>query len=109
MRKSIVLTLRDISKFESILSNVLKAGANYVHGVQFRTTELRKHRDEARSLAIKAAQKKANDLAKELGQIVGKPYKIQENPSGWWSWYNSRWGARWSGGMTQNVIQNMRE
>ena len=106
VRKSIVLTLRDTSKFESTLSDVLEAGANYVHGVQFRTTELRKHRDEARSLAMKAAQEKANDLAKALGQKVGKPYKIQENPSGWWSWYNSWWGSRWGGRMAQNVIQN---
>lgn len=106
VRKSIVITLRDISKFENILSGVLEAGANYVHGIQFHTTELRKHRDQARSLAIKAAHEKANDLARELDQKVGKPYKIQENQSGWWSWYNSWWGSRWSGGMSQNVIQN---
>jgi uncharacterized protein YggE len=107
VRKSIVMTLRDISKFESILSDVLEAGANYVHGVQFRTTELRKYRDQARLLAIKAAQEKAKALAKELGQKVGDPYSIQENPSGWWSWYNNWWGSRWRGGMAQNVIQNV--
>ena len=107
VRKSIVRTLRDISEFESVLSDVLEAGANYVHGVQFRTTELRRHRDGARSLAIKAAEEKADALARELGQKVGDPYKIQENPSGWRSWYNSCWGSRWSGGMAQNVIQNV--
>ncbi|MFH2047203.1 MAG: SIMPL domain-containing protein [Pseudomonadota bacterium] len=106
VRKSIVLTIRDTSEFENILTSVLEAGANYVHGVQFRTTELRKHRDKARLLAIKAAREKANDLAKELGQKVGKPYEINENPSGWWSWYNSSWGSRWGGGMAQNVMQN---
>lgn len=107
VRKSIVLTLRDASKFEDVLSSVLGAGANYVHGIQFRTTELRKHRDQARALAIKAAHEKANDLAKELGQKVGKPYKIQEEQSGWWSWYNTWWGSQWGGGMAQNVMQNV--
>ena len=107
VRKSIVITLRDISKFESLLSDVLEAGANFVHGVQFRTTELRKHRDQARLLAIKAAQEKAKALAKELGQKVGDPYSIQENPSGWWSWYNNWWGSRWGGSMAQNVVQNV--
>lgn len=107
VRKSIVLTLRDTSKFERILSNALEAGANYVHGVQFRTTELRKYRDEARSLAVKAAYQKANDLTKAIGQKVGMPYKIQENPSGWWSWYNSTWGSRWNTRMAQNIIQNV--
>ena len=82
VRKSIVITVRDISKFESILSDMLEKGANYVHGVQFRTTELRRHRDQARSLAIKAAREKAIALAKELRQRVGEPYKIQEHPSG---------------------------
>ena len=107
VRKSIVITVRDISKFESILGDVLEKGANYVHGVQFRTTELRKHRDQARSLAIRAAREKAIALAKELRQRVGEPYKIQEHPSGWWSWYNSWWGGRWRGAMAQNVIQNV--
>ncbi len=104
VRKTIVLTLRDTTQFEVILSDALMAGANYVHGVQFRTTELRKHRDEARSLAIRAAHEKAIDLAKELGQKVGKPYKIQENPSGWYSWYNTRWGSRWGNSVSQNSI-----
>nr|WP_321268708.1 SIMPL domain-containing protein [uncultured Sulfurimonas sp.] len=98
VRKTVVLTIRDTSMFETVLTGVLEAGANYVHGVQFRTTELRKHRDEARSLAIKAAREKANDLAQELGQSVGKPYNIQENPSNWWSGYNTGWGSQWRGG-----------
>ncbi len=107
VRKSMVLTLKDTSKFESVLSKVIEGGVNYVHGVQFRTTELRKHKDEARSLAIKAAEEKANDLAGDLGQKVGRPYNIQENPSGWWSWYNSWWESQWGGGMSQNVVQNV--
>ena len=107
IKKTIVFTLKDISKFEDLLSSVLKTGANYVHGIQFRTTELRKHKDQARSLAIKAAQEKAIDLATELGQKISKPHTIQEEQSGWWSYYNSWWGSRWGGGMAQNVVQNV--
>ncbi|MGD9366352.1 MAG: SIMPL domain-containing protein, partial [Desulfobacteraceae bacterium] len=58
-------------------------------------------------LAIIAAREKAIDLAGKLGQKIDKPYKIQENASGWWSWYNAWWGSRWRGGMSQNVIQNV--
>ena len=107
IRKTIVLTLKDIAKFENLLSGALESGVNYVHGIQFRTTELRKYRDQARSLAIKAAKEKANDLAKELGQKIGKPYSIQEGYGGWWSSYNAWWGSRWAGGMTQNVAQDI--
>jgi len=106
VRKNVVFTLRDTSKFEDLLSSALEAGANYVHGIQFRTTELRKYRDEARSLAIKAAKEKADALAGELGQKVGKPQMIREDQAGWWSWYNNWWGGRWGGPMSQNVIQN---
>jgi len=74
--------------------------------VDFRTTELRKHRDEARALAIKAAQEKAAALAGELGQTIGQPITISENQSSWWSWYGSWWGYRWGGSATQNVVQN---
>jgi uncharacterized protein YggE len=106
VRKTIVITLKDISKFEDLLTSTLEAGVNYVHGIQFHTTELRKYRDEARALAIKAAQEKANALAGELDQRVGKPHTIREDQVGWWSWYNAWWGSHWSGGLAaQNVIQ----
>jgi uncharacterized protein len=100
--KTIVITLKDVSKFEDVYTGVLSAGANHVQGIQFRTSELRKYRDQARALAIQAAQEKAAALAGVMGQKVGKPQSIQENSSGWWSSYTARWG----GAMTQNVIQN---
>ncbi|RJP17696.1 MAG: DUF541 domain-containing protein [Candidatus Abyssobacteria bacterium SURF_5] len=105
VRKTVVITLRDTAKFETLLSRALEAGADYVLGIEFRTTELRKHRDQARALAIKAAQEKATDLAKALGQTIERPHSITEHEVGWWSSYNTFWGARWSGGMAQNVMQ----
>lgn len=101
VRKTIVFTLKDISRFEELLSQAVKSGANYVHGIQFRTTELRKYRNQARALAIKAAREKAIALAAELSQKVGKPYSIREDQTGWSSLYN-----RWGGGLAQNVQQN---
>lgn len=70
-------------------------------GFEFRTTELRKHKDEARVLAVKAAREKANDLAGELDQKVGIPYSIEEIPSGGQSW--NRLGVRRGGGGIQNI------
>jgi uncharacterized protein YggE len=78
VRKNVVVTLRDLSAFEPLLSDALEAGVNYVHGVEFRTTELRQHRDEARALAIEAAREKAVALAGVLDQDVGRPLAIQE-------------------------------
>ncbi len=102
VRRTIGITLKDTSKFESLLSRVLEAGATHVHGIQFRITELRKHRDAARSLAIKAAREKAAALAEELGQKVGKAFRISEyggwtSPYGWWGSF-----AGGNANMTQN-------
>jgi uncharacterized protein YggE len=107
VRNTVVITLKDISKFDALLTDVLESGANYVHGINFRTTELRKYRDEARALAIRAAKEKAVALAGELDQEVGRPRSINEDQVGWWSWYNRWWGARGGGMMTQNVIQEV--
>ena len=107
VRKNVVITLRDINRFEDLLSGALEAGVNYVHGVEFRTTELRQHRDEARALAINAAREKAVALAGELDQEVGEPLNVQEEQASWWSSYNAWWGGRWGSGMSQNVIQEV--
>lgn len=109
VRKNVVVTLSDISKFEGLMGAFLDSGANYVLGVDFRTTELRKYRDQARALAIRAAKEKAEALAGELGQKIGKPLTISEEPIGYWSYY-SYWGHSWGGNnnanISQNVIQN---
>ena len=84
---------------------MLTAGANYVHGIDFRTTELRKHRDAARALALVAAREKAEAMAATLNVPLGAPQNIQEGYSGWWSPYTSWWGQRSGGMMTQNSVQ----
>jgi uncharacterized protein len=105
VRQNLVLTLRDITRFEDLLANLLDAGITHVHGIQFRTTELRQYRDQARALALTAAKEKAVAMAGELDQEVGAPLTIEEGYGGWFSWYDSWWGSSVSG-MTQNVIQN---
>jgi uncharacterized protein YggE len=107
-RKSIVITLRDIDRMEETLAAAVDAGATHIHGVDFETTELRKYRDQARSLAVKAATEKARDMAAAAGLKVGeKPVSISSQSFGGRSWYGSGWyGGR--GGMTaQNVSVNM--
>ena len=104
-RRSLVITIRDVSKFDAILSAVLAAGANYIHGVDFRTTELRRHRDAARRAALTAAREKAEAMAATFNAALGDPIGIQEGYSGWYSPYASWWGQRYGGQMTQNVVQ----
>jgi uncharacterized protein YggE len=107
VQKTIVVQLRETGEFEELLSAVLEAGANFVHGIDFRTTELRQHRDRARSLALQAAAEKAEAMAAELDHRLGQPRSIREDHFGWWSSYGSWWGSRARGAMSQNVVQNI--
>jgi uncharacterized protein YggE len=79
--KRIVVTLNDLSKLEKLVSGAIEAGATHVDGIQFRTTQLRKHRDTARSLAMKHAKEKAEAMAAAIGQKIGRATSIKEG--GW--------------------------
>ena len=106
VRKSIEVKLKDIKGFEAILAGLLTSGVNNVHGMELRTSELRKHRDTARAMAIKAAREKADALAAELGVKRGKVYAVNANEwGGWWSSAGG-WGRGYSGGLHQNAMQN---
>ena len=76
--KTIAIRLKDVSRFDPLLSDVLKAGVTKVSNVEFRDSQIRKHRDQARAMAIKAAQEKASLLAREIGQTIGPAFSITE-------------------------------
>ena len=106
VHQTVAITLHDLTKFEDLLSALLESGVNYVHSIEFRTTDLRTYRDEARELALQAAREKATAMAATLDQKLGAPRTIQEEANSWWSGYGSGWWGRW-GGMTQNVVQEV--
>jgi uncharacterized protein YggE len=101
---TVSITLRDISLVDDVIIAALKAGANEVQDVQFYTSELRKYRDQARALAVKAASEKAQALAGAAGAQVGCVLTLNENT---WSQYYGSWrGGRETTLWAQNVIQN---
>jgi uncharacterized protein YggE len=78
VQKDLIFTLRDVSQAEALLSELIELGISRINGVRFQTSELRKYRDQARALAMKAAQEKAAALSAEIGQKIGKAYSIEE-------------------------------
>jgi len=93
-RKSIVITVHDVSKMEDTLGAAVDAGATHIHGVDFQTAKLREYRDQARAMAVKAATEKAHDMAKAAGlQVIGGPTSISSYNYGGRSWYGSWWGG----------------
>jgi len=110
IRNTFVVTLSDPGKVEALVTSVLQSGVNYIHNINFQTTELKKYREQARDLALTAAREKAEKMAAALGQIIGDPIQISEGYGGYdWWYYNSwsGWGYGRSNMMSQNVVQNI--
>lgn len=99
----VAITLREISKVNQVIIAALNAGANQVVNVEFYLSDLRKYRDQARQLAMVAAQEKAGDLASAAGAETGCVMNINENT---WSYYNGGWYAQNRDLWTQNTVQN---
>ncbi|HET9400765.1 MAG TPA: SIMPL domain-containing protein [Candidatus Acidoferrales bacterium] len=78
--ETVTITLKDLTKYEDLMTNALRAGVNRVDGVYFLVADPKKHRDEARLAALRAAREKASSMAAELGQKLGKPWEISEEP-----------------------------
>jgi uncharacterized protein len=78
VKNTIAVTLKDVTKIDKLIADVLEAGATHIYGVQFQTSELKKHREEARVLALKAAKEKAVKMAAVLDQSIGPPIDISE-------------------------------
>jgi uncharacterized protein YggE len=110
VRNTLVVTLTEMDKIEELMTKVLQAGVNYIHGIDFQTTEFKQYREQARELALRAAKEKAEKMAAVLGQTLGAPLQINESYSGSpWAYYSSWSGWRYGRGtgMSQNVVQNI--
>lgn len=90
--KSVTIRFTELKRFDEFFSEILKTGVSGVNGVEFRSTQLRKYRDQARAQAIQAAKEKAEALARQIGQKIGRAHKITEDNYG--------------GGRGSNTLQN---
>jgi len=79
-QQTLSVTVRDLAKLDSLLEALIQSGGNRINSIEYETSDLRKYRDQARELAVKAAREKAEALAKALGQEIGKAYAIEEAP-----------------------------
>lgn len=103
-----MVVLKDVERFDDILAATLDAGVNVIHGLSFQNTQLRRHRDKARELALISAREKAVAMSKTLGVNIDKVLHIRENHNNWSYGHSSWWGgaSRWSR-QTQNTVQNL--
>ncbi len=77
--QTINITLRDLSQYEVIMDELIKAGVNRINGVTFQSSQIEKLKSDARKQAVADAKKKAEDFAEALGQKVGKAILVSDN------------------------------
>jgi len=105
VRNTISATLTQPDKLETLITGVLTAGVTHIHGITFATTQFKKHREQARKLALEAAREKGKKMAAVLGKKIGDPIQINEHRQ--YSPYYGGWGGYGRGqAMSQNVAQN---
>ena len=98
VEQNLSIILDDVSKYEEMITELLKTGMNNVGYVDFQTTELKKYKNESRKLAIEAAKERAEFLAGETGITLGKIINISDASISWFPF------GRYRNIMSANII-----
>ena len=102
----ISVTMREVDQTSAVIAEAFEEGANQVVNVEFYTSELRKHRDQAREMAMKAASEKASALAQAAGAETDCVLSINENSWSYFNGWNHGNGGNSQNAWTQNAVQN---
>jgi uncharacterized protein YggE len=76
--QSISILLKDLDKYEALMSGLLESGINRIDGISFSSSKSEFLKSQARVNAIQNAKMKAEEYAGVLGQSIGKAIKISE-------------------------------
>ena len=77
--QSVTIILKNLSRYDSLIMGLVDNGINSVSNVEFKTSKLEEYKSEARKLAMKEAQHKAEDYVSVLNQKIGKAITINDN------------------------------
>lgn len=77
--QTIIIRLKDITKYDSMMIGLVDAGVNNIQGVEFKTSKQAQYESEARVKAVEQAKLRAADYAGALNQKVGKAVVVTDN------------------------------
>jgi len=78
LHKSIEVTLRDLSKMESVFTKVFEAGAFQISNIRFQISNIELYKQQALILAVADATDKSELMAEEFGKKINDPISIVE-------------------------------
>lgn len=77
--QSIQILIKDLSKYDELMEGLVDSGINSIGNVEFESSQIEKHKSEARKLAIQNAKAKAQDYVGALGQKMGIAVTVVDN------------------------------
>ena len=77
--QAIIIELYDLSKYASLVQNLMNSGVNRIDDVIFTSVDEEKYQALARKKAMEVALQKAKEYTSVLNQKVGKAIHISEN------------------------------
>lgn len=77
--QQITVTLKDLSKYDTLMMGLVDTGINNIQGVEFKSTKVAQYESDARKAAVADAKIKALDYAGALNQKVGKAIMVSDN------------------------------
>jgi uncharacterized protein len=78
--QTLTVHLKNLSKYDALLLEVMDVGINSIQGVEFKASQLSVYESQVRKNAMVAAKQKAMDFVSELpGQKVGKALVVSES------------------------------
>ncbi len=89
----IKVVLNDVSKVGEIIDIAIKSGANELDSVSYSVSNTNAALKQARILAVKQAEEKANTIATSSGNTLGQVLKISESTENYSYYENSKLGA----------------
>ncbi|MGO2359172.1 MAG: SIMPL domain-containing protein [Mesonia sp.] len=76
--QAISIKLKDLDKYEEVISGLLATGINRIDGIQFGASTMEELKSQARKKAIQNAKAKAEDYVSALGHKLGTVLHISE-------------------------------
>jgi len=74
-----LLTSKDVSKTNELIKSLYQDGATTVSNISFIAKDQEKSEQEARQLAVKAARKQAENIAKSTGKHLGRIVSVSDD------------------------------
>ena len=102
---TMAISIKDISRVAELRKQLIKVGVNRIHGVKFKSTTFKEHREKAREMACKAALEKATKMLAVFNQKPGALKQLSEgNVGNGFHYYGNAWyGYNRHANMAQNI------